>query len=119
MPDIALASKTFDLDGFILIDLTGDKEALVERSRIRTIVRFALDGSPITQDGGYTDNGRKWNVLLRPTRDELETLKHLIETYAELNCSTREGFFSVAPQRLSTPSPLVFQFSLTVISKDA
>ena len=118
MPDVILSTKTFDLNGYLEIDLDGDREIFVERARIRTIVSFALDGSPIREDGGFTHVGRKWDVRMKPSLDALEIMKYLIETYGSVDCSIREGMFTVVPQRISTPSPLLFQFQLVVVSKD-
>lgn len=118
MPTIALASKTFDLDGFIALDLDADREALVARSR-RATVTACLDGGVVADDGGYSHGDRQWDVRVRPSEEELEVLKNLVENYPTINCATKEGFFTVVPQQLTTPSPLLFQLRLLVVSKDA
>lgn len=118
MPDLALATKTFDLSGYIELSLDGDKEALIERTR-RATVTATLDGGAVADDGGFAHGDRQWDVRVQPSRDELDTLKYIIETYSQINCATREGMFTVIPQKLSTPSPLLFQLRLLVLSKDA
>jgi hypothetical protein len=119
MPDVILASKTADIDGYIELTLDGNKEALIDRSR-RVTVTPTLDGGGVVDDGGFAQVDRgPWDVRAQPSRVELETLKYLLETYGQLNCVTREGVFTVAAQRLSSPSPLLFQMRLLIVSKDA
>ena len=118
MPDIALASKTYDLTGFVEFTLDGDREALVPRVR-RTTVTATLDGGVVVDDGGYAHGDREWDVRVRPSAEELEVMKNLVENYGQINVATKEGFFTAVPQRLTTPSPLLFQLRLLVVSKDA
>lgn len=118
MPAIALATKTYDLDGFVALDLDGDREALIPRSR-RATVTATLDGGVVVDDGGFAHGDREWEVRVRPSVEELEVLKNVVENYSTINVATKEGFFTAVPQRLTTPSPLLFQLRLLIVSKDA
>jgi hypothetical protein len=118
MPDVILSTKTYDLDGFLEITLEGSREALLERTR-RAVVTPTLDGGVAVQDGGFTHGDRTIDVRMQPTRTELTTLTYLIETYSQLNCSLRDGFYTAVPQRLSAPAPVMAQLRLLLISKDS
>jgi hypothetical protein len=118
VPHLALASKTFDLDGFVALDLDGDREALTPRSR-RATVTATLDGAVVVDDGGFAHGDREWDVRVRPSVEELEVLKNLVENYPTISVSTKEGVFTAVPQRLTTPSPLLFQLRLLIVSKEA
>ena len=117
MPDVVLSAKTYDPDAYLAIDLTGDREALIERTR-RATVTPTLDGGVVANDGGFSHGDRQWDVRFQPSRAELETLKYLIETYSQLDCVTKEGLFTVVPQKLTMPAPLLAQIRLLVLSKD-
>ncbi len=119
MPDVILSTKTYDIGGYIEISLEGSKEALIDRSR-RAQVTKTLDGGVVVDDGGFAQGDRgPWDVRVQPSAAELEILKYLLETYQQINCATREGFFTVVPQRLTSPGPLLAQIRLLVLSKEA
>jgi hypothetical protein len=117
MPDLILSTKTYDLDGFLEITLDGSREALIERTR-RAVVTQTLDGGVVVDDGGFTHGDRTIDVRMMPTREDLDVLKYLVETYAQINCSMRDGFYTAVPQRLNAPAPLLAQLRLLLISKD-
>ena len=118
MPDVILSTKTFDLDGYLEITLEGSREVLIERTR-RASVTPTLDGGVAVQDGGFSHGDRAIDVRVMPTRNDLDTLKYIIENYSQINCAMREGFFTAVPQRLSSPSAMLAQLRLLLVSKDS
>jgi len=117
MPDIILASKTYDPAGYLELDLDSDREGIAARER-RTTVTPTLDGGVVAEDVGMSHGDRRWTLKARLSATEAVTLKHLHDAYAQLNITTKEGIFTCAPQRLSFAGSLA-QLQLLVISKDA
>lgn len=111
-----LSTKTYDVQGFIELSLTPDTDLITRQRRVSSVP--TLDGGVAVQDGGFAHGDRSFTLQADITADTLEILKHLHDTYAQLNLAIADGFYTTAPQRLSVNQGRAL-FSLLVISKDA
>jgi len=117
MLDVILSTKSFDVDGYVEISLEGSREAIIERTR-RTSVVATLDGGVAVDDGGFSHGDRTLDVRVMPSRADLDILTYLVENYAQINCAMRDGFYTVVPQRLSSPSAMLMQLRILLVSRD-
>lgn len=93
-----IASQTFDLSGYVELDITQDSD---NGDIIRRVSRAStLDGGSSITDRGYSDSDRTINYTWRSvSQAHNESIARLVELYPLLNVSTDEGVFSAAPVR--------------------
>jgi hypothetical protein len=98
---LALATLTMDPSGSMLLDLPAGTANLGDTAR--RISRVAtLDGGAVVLDGGYTVADRTLVVdLTGQTKETIDALKYLFQTYSTLVAMTEDGAFLAAPERLS------------------
>ena len=98
---IALSTLTIDPFGAQLLHLQPGGASLGDTAR--RISRIAtLDGGASILDGGYTITDRTIVIdLAGQTRETIDALKYLCETYSALIVLTEDGAFRAAPERVS------------------
>jgi hypothetical protein len=77
---------------FVMLEEKPD-ESDIERYSRRNSVRATLDGGGVGSDSGYSDTDREIEFNADITEAQKEILKHMIQNYALLNVSTKDGFF--------------------------
>ena len=98
---IALSTLTIDPFGAQLLHLKPGGANLGDTAR--RISRIAtLDGGATILDGGYTITDRTIVIdLAGQSRDTVDALKYLCQTYSALIVLTEEGAFRAAPESVS------------------
>ena len=92
-----LSSTTWDLDGFVELQLTSPAEPSETRRRVNRIA--TLDGGAVFNDFGFTDADRtlvlRWAPTSQAQHDEIE---HLVQVYPLLQVALRSGVYLAAPE---------------------
>ncbi len=98
---IGLATLTADPVGAQLLDIAPGRATL--GGTTRRVSRIAtLDGGASILDGGYSVADRTISVdISGQTRETVEALRYLFQTYAALLVLTEEGAFRAAPETLT------------------
>lgn len=97
---IAFATPTFDLNGSVTLKKTSKSDIeTIERRVTRTAT---LDGGVEIADMGFTHGDRTLNIRAR--KESLETeaaIKYLLVNYPIVVCTTRDGVFHGAIERMN------------------
>lgn len=97
---VGLSSSTYDLNGSVRINAlaSSDFDTMERRvSRVKT-----LDGGVVINDGGFAHGDRTITIAWKiSSAAEYDAVKYLVETYAQLRVSLRDGVYLCAPYRLS------------------
>lgn len=97
---IAIASTTYDPDGWRVFAISPAKNDLANRAGARRVSRTAtLDGGCAVYDTGYTDADRDIKVSVpSPGAADLAFARHLCESCPEVWVYTPEGAFAGVPE---------------------
>lgn len=117
MPDVSLSTLTYDPDGCLDLSFEKSSEGIDDRGRRVERVQ-TLDGGVVVVDGGMVHGDRTFVLRARVSKEQKDALKYLVETYAELRCSTRDGLYRVACETLTFTGNLATA-KLLVMSKEA
>lgn len=93
---IGLSTKTFDIDGDIILDdlpIVGD----INTSSRRVTKTRTLDGDVAIEDRGYTPKDRNFTIRVLATRALRETLLRFLEFHNNLTLTMEDGAFDVVP----------------------
>lgn len=95
---IGVAAKTYDLDGAWIFQ-NDSASVPINRSASRRQSRTAtLDGSVSIIDFGYADGDRDIMIIENyPSREAVDFVKYILETYSLVNVCTEDGAYSAAP----------------------
>lgn len=92
-----ISTPTFDLDGFVEVQVESQAEPSETRRRVNRIA--TLDGGVVLNDFGFTDGDRtillRWQPADRAQHDDIE---RLVQTYGQLQIATRSGVYLAAPE---------------------
>jgi hypothetical protein len=92
-----LSTPTFDLDGFVELQLSSPAEPSETRRRVNRIA--TLDGGAVLNDFGFTDADRTLLLSWQPTgRQEHLDIERLVQTYAQLQVAITSGVYLAAPE---------------------
>jgi hypothetical protein len=99
---IALSTLTVDPFGAQLLDIDPGRASL--GATTRRVSRIAtLDGGASILDGGYSVADRNISVdISGQSRETVEALRYLFQTYSTLLVLTEEGAFRAAPETLTS-----------------
>lgn len=118
MPDASLSSITYDPHGVLDLIFTRPGEGIHDRGR-RVGRTQTLDGGVVMTDGGAVAGDRTFILRARVSRAQADTLKHLVDTYSEIFCATRDGFYRVAAEQLTFDGALAILKLLVIKKEDA
>ncbi len=85
----------FDPDGAAVLTLSS--LPAVRSGRRRQQITATLDGFVTSFDNGFTFAGNDLRLIVPYTESARQTLDHLLQNYAQVYLSTRQGFFRAAP----------------------
>lgn len=92
-----LSTPTFDLDGFIELQLSSPAEPSETRRRVTRIA--TLDGGVALNDFGFTDADRTLLLSWQPTtREQHLDIERLVQTYPQLQVAIASGVYLAAPE---------------------
>lgn len=95
---ISISSRTFDMDGQLLIRRPSPGTAF-DRGRRRLSRSATLDGEVTIFDGGFSHGDRTFIVVVnQPSRTLVDAAKRLLQSYRLLTVSVREGCYRAAPE---------------------
>lgn len=110
-----IASPTFDLEGFVQIDIANSETVGEPKRRVNRVA--TLDGGVTYNDAGYSDGDRtiemRWQVRDKVTEDAVD---RLIQLYSTVTVSTRRGVFRALLETYS-PGDIESTLRLLVLSK--
>jgi len=110
-----LSTLTFDLDGFVELEVSDRMTSGDTRRRVNRIA--TLDGGVAVNDFGFTDADRTIDVVWQPKTVALErAVDRLVQLYDRIRVATRSGVFLAAPEAY-TPGAAESRLRLLVISK--
>lgn len=91
---ISLTSLYYDLNGAIQFPRLAEGSDLDSGARRAT--RYAtLDGGAAVHDGGHSVGDESMSILIEPaTSDQVETVRHLGESYPQIRVCTKRGSFT-------------------------
>ena len=93
----ALSTTTWDLDGFVELQLTSPAEPSETRRRVNRIA--TLDGGAVFNDFGFTDADRTLVLRWTPaSRQQHEDIERLVQSYALLQVALTSGVYLAAPE---------------------
>jgi len=92
--NLHITTVDFDLNGYVTINPTK-----VERGNFarRSTKRKTLDGGVASYDGGFSHGDQTLEYEFRPTQEQDEALRYIIEYHREVYISNKEGFYKVIP----------------------
>jgi hypothetical protein len=91
-----ISAREFDLSGWVELHVKAPAETGEVRRRVNRVA--TLDGGSVVNDGGFADADRTLDLTWQPTSSATEAaVEYLVRTYAQVNVSTRAGFFRAIP----------------------
>ena len=94
--NISVTAPDFDTLGHALIDPLPTSEYGLMRRRASKVQ--TLDGGVAVNDFGYSDGDREFVLRFRADSSMDARIKHMVEYYALVNVSTKDGFYTAIPQ---------------------
>lgn len=93
----AISTTTWDLDGFVELELSNRVEPSDTRRRVTRIA--TLDGGAALNDFGFTDADRTLVLRWAPvSRQQHEDIERLVQTYPLLQVALTSGVYLAAPE---------------------
>jgi hypothetical protein len=92
-----ISTPTWDLDGFVELELSNRVEPSDTRRRVTRIA--TLDGGAALNDFGFTDADRTLVLRWAPvSRQQHEDIERLVQTYPLLQVALTSGVYLAAPE---------------------
>lgn len=115
---ISITAKTFEVIAsplyLVVKEITSGQD-----DRIRRLsVSKTLDGDVVFEDAGITPGDRILKFTARLTKEQIDKLKLLFDSFAVVDVATSEGFFTMGLQRLTFRGNLA-SVVMPIISKDS
>jgi len=112
---VVLSPLTFDPLGVVELDANDKSSFGAPRRRMNRVA--TLDGGAVFNDFGYAEADRTLKLSWVPRSAAQEAaVARLVQLYAQVNCSTPQGFF-VAALEAYTPGPAESTLTLLVAQR--
>jgi hypothetical protein len=108
---IALATKTFDLDGHVYMSEVNEPASTFQEYTRRLTRMATLDTGAYIDDRGYFDGDRTVDISLNGDKAFFESLLYLIKNYSSMWIFLPDGAYTGNMQRLQQDNGLI-RFSL-------